>query len=210
MSKRNFADRIKGLDLGHAGRSTVIVTVLTRGIRDKRSQRQKRRGCDNGNLEKSDVLYRWREVVPREAEKGKETDLSFRASRRYQPFQHLDVSLVKLFSASGLLNFERVNLCYFVTAESYETDISTQWQFLQTEERKTYTTRLTYTLKRLKNYPFRSPRLRQKIVFRIDGGCFSIAFLMISRNNNYILFCFFFPDWKKIKFCLPFMHVKHI
>lgn len=74
MSKRNFADRIKGLDLGQAGRSTVIITVLTRRIRDKRSQSQKRRRCDNGNLEKSDVLYRWREVVPREAEKGKETE----------------------------------------------------------------------------------------------------------------------------------------
>ena len=61
--------------LGHAGRSTVIITVLTRGIRDKRSQSQKRRECDNGSLEKSDVLYRWREVGPRKAEKGKETDL---------------------------------------------------------------------------------------------------------------------------------------
>lgn len=71
-----------------------------------------------------------------EAEKGKETDLSFRASRRYQPFQHLDFSLVKLFSTSGLQNFERINLWYFVTAESQETDTSAQWQFLQTKERK--------------------------------------------------------------------------
>ena len=127
-----------------------------------------------------------------------------RASRRYQPFQHLDVSLVKLFSTSGLHNFERVNLWYFVTAESYETDTSTQWQFLQTEERKTYTTRLTYTLKRLKNYPFRSPPLRQKIVFRIDGGCFSIAFLMISRNNNYILFFLFFSRLEEDKILFAF------
>lgn len=57
--------------LGRAGRSTVIITVLTRGIRDKRSQSKKGRGCDNGSLEKRDVLYGWRQVVPEKLKKAR-------------------------------------------------------------------------------------------------------------------------------------------
>ena len=71
MSKRNFTDVIKlriliwEIILSHAGGTTVIITVLIRGVRGKRSQSQKRRGCDDGSWEESDVLYRWREVTPR-------------------------------------------------------------------------------------------------------------------------------------------------